>query len=86
MSKQFVEPFTVEDVFVSGVASVEWAGGKNLRFVHYSQRSEGGIPFYEITQKLVIPICSLANARILTEDAISRLAVFNAVERLIPVH
>lgn len=54
-----IEPMLIQDVFVSGVARIEDAGGGLFRLVSYvNQEDEAGRPYRVIVSRLIVPVAA----------------------------
>lgn len=69
---KLVEPFAVIDIFVSGVAAVEILKGNLIRFIHcVDQTNEAGEIEHIVVAKIVMPLESVDEARVLAATSIA---------------
>ena len=69
---RLVEPFAVIDIFTCGLARVELLRGGNVRFTHFAEQiAEDGNLERVVVSKLIMPMESIAEARRLTNLALT---------------
>jgi hypothetical protein len=67
---RLIEPFSVLDVFVSGLGEIENVGGGCVRFTFYTIHHTDGVEERVVAAKIIMPIDAVPEAMLRTSKSV----------------
>lgn len=77
---EMIDSYGVQDIFISGLGTIEEVGGGCLRFTFHSRQHVGGVEVLVVVAKLVAPMEAVGPAALAALKAVGVSIVKGAVK------